>query len=71
LRVAAGAFYSFLNRFPARERDDHDPMIALYAHTDRVWNAPVIHVGHAAHESETIAINLEERPRARTYAPAR
>jgi hypothetical protein len=44
-RLAAGALYSFLNRFPVREMDDHDPMIALYARADRVWNAPVIHVG--------------------------
>ena len=63
MRLAAGGLHSFLNRLSVREMDDHDPMIALYARADRVWNAPVIHVGHVARESESNAIDLdEERP---------
>ena len=60
MRFAAGALYSFLNRLSVREMDDHDPMIALYARADRVWNAPVIHVGMVPRELESIAIDLEE-----------
>ena len=52
--------YSFLNRLSVREMDDHDPMIALYARADRVWNAPVIHVGMVPRELESIAIDLDE-----------
>ena len=41
--AARGAEDRFLNRFPVREMNDHDPVIADYADADRVCYAPMIH----------------------------